>query len=136
MPTPLPEELFAAVAHDLSVCGLANRLVERAPYGGAPGSWRQLVVAGVRVGYLEFDTGLEPEALVEILAAHTQDAVLEHLQAVSGGVAWPLCRPGHAHPMRLVSAADADPDNGPRWECPAAPAHRWPVGGHPGPPTR
>ncbi|MEU8589955.1 hypothetical protein AB0C59_23600 [Streptomyces sp. NPDC048664] len=133
MATPTPEELFAPVAHDLSACGRTSRLVERSPDGGGPRLWRQLVVDSVPVGYLEFDVDLDTDVQVEIIAGHAQDAVLENLPSLTDSRAWPACRPGHAHPMRLVPAAALDSDSGPRWVCPADPSFRVPVGGHPGP---
>ncbi|MCS0599747.1 hypothetical protein NX794_00595 [Streptomyces sp. LP11] len=45
---------------------------------------------GVRVGYLEFDADLDAEVQVEIVAGHSQDAVLEPLPSLGGDRAWPV----------------------------------------------
>ncbi|MFD0163922.1 hypothetical protein ACFVJH_07175 [Streptomyces decoyicus] len=126
-----PEDLFAPIEHDLRACGLRPRLVFTAPPGEDPQQWRDLVVSGARLGSLEFEPELadDPGAAVKSLAFHTQAAVLENLQSIEGGRAWPVCRGNHRHPMAL--AADRE-GSWPHWKCPSDPSYRWPVGEHPG----
>ncbi|MGY4957783.1 hypothetical protein [Streptomyces nigrescens] len=130
---PEPEDVFAPIGHDLRTCGLRPRLVFTAPPGEEPQQWRDLVVAGVRLGSLEFEPDLagDPErgAAVASLAFHTQAAVLENLQQIDGSSAWPACRGKHRHPMSLASDGEGA---WPYWCSPSDPSYRWPVGQHPG----
>ncbi|MEW1751567.1 hypothetical protein ACIQU1_22975 [Streptomyces angustmyceticus] len=126
-----PEDLFAPIDHDLRVCGLRPRLVFTAPPGEDPQQWRDLVVSGARLGPLEFEPELaaDPGAAVKSLAFHTQAAVLENLQLIEGGRAWPVCRGKHRHPMALVSESEG---GWPHWKCPVDASYHCAVGEHPG----
>lgn len=126
-----PEDLFAPIDHDLRACGLQPRLVFTAPPVGNPHQSRDLIVSGTRLGTLEFEPELaeEPGAAVQTLAFHTQATVLENLQVIEGGRAWPVCRGKHSHPMTLTSNGEGA---WPHWRCPLDPSYRWPVGEHPG----
>ncbi|WP_432146981.1 hypothetical protein [Streptomyces sp. bgisy084] len=126
-----PEDRFAPIDHDLRVCGLRPRLVFTAPPGEDPQQWRDLVVSGARLGPLEFEPALdaEPGAAVKSLAFHTQASILENLQLIEGGRAWPACQGKHRHPMVLASDSEGA---WPYWKYPRDPSYRWPVGEHPG----
>ncbi|MFI9045473.1 hypothetical protein [Streptomyces sp. NPDC053427] len=128
-----PEDVFAPIGHDLRACGLRVRLVFTAPPGEDPQRWRDLVVAGVRLGPLEFApesvAGPDPGRAVASLAFHTQAAVLENLQEIDGKRAWPVCQGRHRHPMSLARVGE---EAWPHWHCPSNPSYRWPVGQHPG----
>lgn len=126
---PDPDEAFEPVAHDLRTCGLPCHLKYAAPSGEPPERWRQLAVARVRVGYLDFPPDLTPAARTRALAFHTQAAILENLQLLPLDRPWPMCKDGHPHPMDLAWAGG---DEWPHWRCPATDVYRWPVGEHPG----
>lgn len=53
-----------------------------------PRWWRQLIVSGVPVGFLECEPDTDPATLAKDLAFHTQAAVLENLQAIEDSRAW------------------------------------------------
>ncbi|WP_327705643.1 hypothetical protein [Streptomyces decoyicus] len=127
-PATEPEGAFAPIAHDLNSCGLRCRLVFSTPLDEDPRWWRQLVVSGVPVGFLECEA-TDPATQAKDLALHTQAAVLENLQAIEDSRAWPHCRAGHPHPMSLASDGEGQ---WPYWHCPKDRSYRWDVGGHPG----
>ncbi|MGX1762560.1 hypothetical protein ACWIG5_37680 [Streptomyces lydicus] len=112
---PEPKEIFGPIDHDLRVCGLAPSTVY------------------AYLGTLELDPELvadpEPGAAVKSLAFHTQAAVLENLQEMKNGHAWPVCQGKHPHPMSLGSDGEG---SWPYWYCPKNPSYRFAVGEHPG----